>query len=186
MARFLRRLLRRLPNRYQPSRYKIKIPPVAPVQDIGSQPPTTTLTSDEPGPDPDEIARPAIERLAEDARLRGGLTDAGFGPIVQTVSSLVLRAAKESATAMTTVDPDKLASEARALARAIVRAAESGDPQSLVDVASPSLIVAEEHQPILAELPSALQAATSDERAEQLARLIQSKSTISGPSEQPS
>ncbi len=82
--------------------------------------------------DLERMAQVVIERLSEDETLRGQLTDAGFGPILTFVTSLVpvaARRAAEHSSAQTA--EDQVSRSARALTRGIVAAVETGDAAAL-------------------------------------------------------
>ena len=115
----------------------------------------------------ERIARLVSERLAEDERLRGDLTDDGFGPVLKLVSSLVPTAAER-----TTVDPhvtnaeDAVSHGARTLTRAIVDAATTGDAAALTEFLTEPMLpapAAERARGALADLPPLPDSA--DERA---------------------
>ncbi|HEY8598254.1 MAG TPA: hypothetical protein VIL85_07475 [Thermomicrobiales bacterium] len=48
--------------------------------------------------DAETLAQGAVERLVENERLRGDLTDVGFGPIVEWASNALIGAARQAAT----------------------------------------------------------------------------------------
>lgn len=80
------------------------------------------------------ITRVVTERLAEDESLRGGLTDDGYGPILDFAISLVPRAVNTALEHFGAQEAeDEVSHHARALVRGIVTAAEQADPDLLVD-----------------------------------------------------
>ena len=96
---------------------------------LGSEP----RLSVPPSPDDVErIRRTVIERLSDDETLRVNLSDAGFGPILTFVTSLVPAAARRATEYSSTQTPeDQVSRSARVLTRAIVAAAETGDTAML-------------------------------------------------------
>lgn len=106
----------------------------------------------------------AVERLVEDEALRGALTDAGYAPLLDVVTRLVVaRAARFDST-------DALHRAARDLLAGAVAAAENADAAPLLAAARPPFIWGGERQ----ELAGALRAlaAPGDEAAEAIARAL--------------
>ena len=122
----------------------------------------------------ERIARLVSERLAEDERLRGDLTDAGFGPVLTLVTSMVPAAA-----ARATADPhidnaeETVSHGARALTKAIVQAASTGDVGALSELLSEPMLsdaAAERARAALAAEPQLPEIA--DERAIRIAEIV--------------
>jgi len=94
---------------------------------------------------PDDLANPAIERLAEDEALRGDLTDDGFMPLQNWAFARLQHIAHETAHHP---DPqaamDGSASQIRAFVRAAVQAAEHGDLGDLPDQIKPRIVLAKD------------------------------------------
>lgn len=76
---------------------------------------------------PDELARRAYEAIADDERLRGGLTDAGYSALLSWCAARALALASTSSAA----DVDGLARALRRAMRALVEAAETGELTAL-------------------------------------------------------
>lgn len=87
---------------------------------------------------PDDLANPAIERLAEDEALRGDLTDDGYLPLQNWAFARLQHIAHE---AVHHPDPqaamDGYTSQIRAFMQAAVQAAESGNLGNLPDLVKP-------------------------------------------------
>jgi len=122
----------------------------------------------------ERISRLVSERLAEDERLRGDLTDAGFGPVLNLVTSLVPAAA-----ARATAGPDAANAEdavshaARGLARAMVDAASSGDVDGLSAALSEPILTADAAERARAAIANEQEWPNSpDERARRLTDIV--------------
>lgn len=121
----------------------------------------------------DALARRAVERLSDDERLRGDLTDDCYGPLLAWVSDLLLGAARRSGDA-----PDAEAvmeaatASARALVAAVSPAAAGGDvaPVAAALAQAPStLLTPDARARLLAALPRDLASCPSPgERARRL------------------
>ncbi len=135
-----------------------------------------------PGPDlqphrfdeKERISRLVSERLAEDERLRGDLTDAGFEPVLSLVTSMVPAAAERA-----TADPhisnaeDVVSHGARALTGAIVQAASTGDVDVLSGLLTEPILspaAAERARTALAAEPQLPD--TADERAIRITEIM--------------
>jgi hypothetical protein len=113
-----------------------------PTADAGSpvvaQPASPPSAAPPPAVSPDDLANPAIERLAEDEALRGDLTDDGYLPLQNWAFARLQRIAHE---AVHHPDPqaamDGYTSQIRAFVQAAVRAAESGDLGDLAALVKP-------------------------------------------------
>ncbi len=123
---------------------------------------------------PGSLARPEIELLAEDEALRGGLTDAGFGPVLDWVTSLVMAAAiRIAGEPEPTPRMEQVGAAARALVRAIVRAAEQGDIHPLSAALAPPLLTADQARRAQQALSPPGEAETApDERAPLIVRRL--------------
>ncbi len=124
--------------------------------------------------DAERVTRLIVERLSEDETLRGALTDAGFAPVLDFVSSLV-PAAVERAQRVSTpgVVEDTVSHAARMLARAIAAAAESGDTTVVANALALPIAPADAIERARSVLPMALAAGTSvDERARTITQAL--------------
>lgn len=94
---------------------------------------------------PDDLAKPAIERLAEDESLRGDLTDDGFMPLQNWAFARLQRIAHEAAHHP---DPqaamDGYTSQIRAFVQAAVQAAENGKLGDLPTQVKPRVVLAKD------------------------------------------
>lgn len=94
---------------------------------------------------PDDLANPAIERLAEDEALRGDLTDDEFLPLQNWAFARLQRIAREAAHHP---DPqaamDGYTAQIRAFVQAAVQAAENGDLGDLPDRVKPHIVLAKD------------------------------------------
>jgi hypothetical protein len=118
-----------------------------------------------------DLAQRVAERLSEDEALRGSLTDAGFGPLLDWATNIVTAAAHRTS-ASGAANADTLSDAARNLLRALVQAAESGDASSVHDAFSQPLFTAEESSTLrgaLADLPAQ---GDADARAKGLAQAL--------------
>lgn len=123
--------------------------PAAPELPAEQGPPENESTcSAGPGLYPRAEAEIVAERLAEDEALRGDLTDAAYGPLLQVVIDLVVaRGAAYSST-------DELHHAARQLLTALGEAAISGDAAPLALLPSSPLLTAEEVNALLSRMPA--------------------------------
>jgi hypothetical protein len=83
---------------------------------------------------PEALAQSTYERLAEDESLRGDLSDAGFGPLLDWAANQAVQLASSAS------DPQAFAqrSEAlRTLIRNLVQTASSGDVSGVADLIEP-------------------------------------------------
>jgi hypothetical protein len=91
---------------------------------------------------PDDLANAAIERLVEDERLRGDLTDDGYQPLQDWAIARLQRIAHEAAHHP---DPqaamDGFAEQMRAFVRAAVGAAENGALGDLPEQVKPRVVL---------------------------------------------
>lgn len=128
---------------------------------VAAPPPETPQVDTEP------IARSVVERLNEDEMLRGDLTDRGFAPVLNFVTSLVPAAASRAASGSTREDVEEAVSHgARGLARAIVAAAETGDVAALGEQLGTPMLPADGAERARRSLASGLSSAAGpDERA---------------------
>lgn len=108
------------------------------------------------------LAQPAAERLAEDERLRGSLTDEGYGAVLTWVTNLLVGAAERASAGPRAEAVMEAAGDAAVeLIRAVVAAAESGETDSVAGSLRPPLVSPDESTRVQAtELSST--AATSD------------------------
>jgi len=122
----------------------------------------------------ERIARLVSERLAEDERLRGGLTDAGFGPVLNLVTSMVPSAAiRATSDPNSTNAEDSVSHGARALTRAIVDAASTGDVTGLKPFLDEPILsgdAAERARAAIADEPQWSE--SPDERARRLVEIL--------------
>ncbi|HLI50435.1 MAG TPA: hypothetical protein VKU87_01485 [Thermomicrobiaceae bacterium] len=120
--------------------------------------------------DPQDLAQPYAERLAEDEDLRGSLTDAGFGPLLEWLTNLMIDAAGRAAKAPDPgVTMDRAGRLAHQLGRSIVQAAEQGDPAPVRDALAEPLLTNAQIAAAGKTLPRSLPKRISpDERARRI------------------
>jgi hypothetical protein len=156
-------------------------PPASPATRVASSPPgaSSASASAPHGAAPPQtadahaqaLARPIVERLSDDERLRGDLTDASFGPLLAWLEQVVTIAATRAPAGPAGKAWQTQASDAaRQLARAIVGAAERNDTSGLAAALSPALFGPDAAR--AAALPSQLSGATPDERARELTQAL--------------
>jgi hypothetical protein len=85
--------------------------------------------------DPQRLAERAYERLAEDERLRGSLTDAGYAPLLEWAATCALAQAPRVAR-RGDAGLDWLSERLRRALAALVQAAEGGEQVSLAPLAA--------------------------------------------------
>lgn len=129
---------------------------------------------DPAGLDPMDLAQPYAERLAEDERLRGQLTDSGFGPLLDWLTNLLIAAAGRIA-----MQPDaesmmdQAGTLAHGLGQAIVVAAERADPVPLRGTLREPLLSREQIAAASAALPQRLPVrASADDRARRIVAVL--------------
>lgn len=146
VRRWIRRLRRRKGNagHTSPPPAAPETPPPAPPE----EPPAPTQPAAPEAPAaiaPDDLANPAIERLAEDESLRGDLTDDGFTPLQNWAFARLQRIAHE---AVHHPDPqgamDGYTSQIRAFVQAAVQAATNKSLGDLPDLVKPHVVLAKE------------------------------------------
>lgn len=102
------------------------------------------------------LAQPYAERLAEDERLRGSLSDVGFGPVLSWVTELLTAAAQRATTERNAGSMMEQAGDvALDLVRGVVAAAESGQTGDLAAALRPPLLTADEATRARSAIPAA-------------------------------
>jgi hypothetical protein len=122
---------------------------------------------------PDDLANPAIERLAEDESLRGDLTDDGFLPLQNWAFARLQRIAHEAAHHP---DPqaamDGYTAQIRDFMQAAVQAAESGDLGTLPDLVKPRVVLAKDVPSVVAALRAIAFSKDADANAQAIAAAL--------------
>lgn len=122
--------------------------------------------------DAEAVAQTVAERLSDDEALRGDLSDAGFGPILNWATELAIAAAGRGA------GDDELSQAARALVRAVVKAAETGDAAPVRGALAASLFTPGQTSRANEALDAPRSAsASADERAQALVRALADATT---------
>lgn len=134
--------------------------------------PKSELSHDDQG----RIARLVEERLSDDETLRGDLTDAGFGPILTFVTSRVPTATRQALSRSTMQQAeDDVSRSARALTRAIVAAAETGDLGTLSEQLGAPMFSDGETKRVIETLDNRFASLESPEaRAERIVEILRS------------
>jgi hypothetical protein len=108
----------------------------------GQQPAPTAVAPAKPAVSPDDLANAAIERLTEDERLRGDLTDDGYQPLQDWAVARLQRIAHEAAHHP---DPqaamDGFTAQIRSFVGAAVQAAENGALGDLPGQVKPRVVL---------------------------------------------
>jgi hypothetical protein len=126
---------------------------------------------------PDDLANMAIERLTEDERLRGDLTDDGYQPLQDWAVARLQRVAQEAShhpdaqTAM-----DGFAAQIRDFVRAAVRAAEDGALGDLPGQVQPRVVLQKDVSPVVDALRSITFTDDADANAKAIAAALSSPS----------
>ena len=122
---------------------------------------------------PDDLANPAIERLAEDESLRGDLTDDGFQPLQDWAIARLQRIAHEAAHHP---DPqaamDGYTDQIRAFVRAAVQAAENKALGDLPDQVKPRVVLAKAVPTVVAALKHIAFTGDTDANAQAIAAAL--------------
>ncbi len=135
--------------------------------------PASPSPADIPSASPDDLANPAIERLAEDEALRGDLTDDGYLPLQNWAFARLQRIAHEAAHHP---DPqaamDGYAAQIRAFVQAAVRAAESGALGDLPAQVKPRVVLQNDVPAVVAALRQITFSKDADANAQAIAKAV--------------
>ena len=158
----------------------------------GTKPPAVAQTASSPSPpsppqptpatavSPDDLANPAIERLAEDEALRGDLTDDGFLPLQNWAFARLQRIAHEAAH---NPDPqaamDGYTAQIRAFVQAAVQAAEKKSLGDLADQIKPRVVLAKDVPTVVAALRKIAFTDDADANAQAIAAALPTEGNAS-------
>ena len=122
---------------------------------------------------PDDLANPAIERLAEDEALRGDLTDDGYVPLQNWAFARLQRIAHE---AVHHPDPqaamDGYTAQIRAFVQAAVQSAESGALGDLPEQVKPRVVLQKDVPAVVAALRTITFSKDADANAQAIAKAV--------------
>ncbi len=120
---------------------------------------------------PESLAQGAVERLSEDESLRGDLTDAGFGPLLEWAANAAIAFAGQISGNNPEAEMDNYASRLKTLVQTVVEDAGAGkieDPTPLLD------FVTSDRNRVKDQLESLKLSPDPDENAKKIAEVLNS------------